>query len=91
MSNTQNKLSELKGYTTTNLNIQYRLKPKKYFKEIAFTLLLNNIFNAKYVSNGYFYNYDDTWSNPNQTTTIYGAGYYPQAGFHFLSGVMLRF
>ncbi len=91
MGNTQNKLSELKGYTTTNLNIQYRLKPIKYFKEIAFTLLLNNIFNAKYVSNGYFYNYDDTWSNPNQTTTIYGAGYYPQAGFHFLSGVRLRF
>lgn len=91
MSNTQNKLSELKGYTTTNVNLQYRLKPKKYFKEIAFTLLLNNIFNAKYVSNGYFYNYDDTWSNPNQTTTIYGAGYYPQAGFHFLSGVRLRF
>ncbi len=91
MSNTQNELSKLKGYTTTNFNIQYRLTPKKYVKQVVFTALLNNIFNAKYVSNGYFYSYDDTWSVPNQTTTIYGSGYYPQAGFHFLTGVKLVF
>jgi len=91
MSNTQNPLSKLKGYAITNLNVQYRIQPKKVFKEVVFTALLNNLFNSKYVSNGYFYSYDDTWSNPNQTTTIYGAGYYPQAGFHFLTGVKLKF
>lgn len=91
MSNTQNKLSKLQGYTTTNFNIQYKITPKKYVKQVVFTALLNNIFNAKYVSNGYFYSYDDTWSVPNQTTTIYGSGYYPQAGFHFLTGVKLVF
>jgi iron complex outermembrane receptor protein len=91
MSNTQNELSKLKGYSTTNFNIQYRITPKKYIKQIVLTALLNNIFDTKYVSNGYFYSYDDTWSVPNQTTTIYGSGYYPQAGFHILTGVKLQF
>ena len=91
MSNTENELSKLKGYSLTNLNVQYTIKPKKYVKGVVFTALLNNIFNTKYVSNGYFYSYDDTWSVPNQTTTVYGSGYYPQAGFHFLTGVKVRF
>jgi iron complex outermembrane receptor protein len=91
MSNTQNSLSKLKGYAITNLNFQYKIQPKKILKEVVFTAQLNNIFDSKFVSNGYFYSYDDTWSNLNQTTTIYGSGYYPQAGFHFLTGVKLRF
>jgi len=91
MDNTENKLSKLKGYSVSNINLQYKLKPKKYLKEIVFTALLNNIFDNKYVSNGYFYSYDDTWSVPNQTTTIYGSGYYPQAIFNFLTGVTLKF
>ncbi len=91
MGNTENKLSKLQGYAVTNINFQYKIQPKKYIKEIVFTALLNNVFNAKYVSNGYFYSYDDTWSVPNQTTTIYGSGYYPQAGFNFLTGITLKF
>jgi iron complex outermembrane receptor protein len=58
---------------------------------LTFQLLLNNVFDANYVSNGYFYTYDDTWSNPEMVQTIEGAGYYPQAGFHFLTGVTVRF
>ncbi|HIE46056.1 MAG TPA: TonB-dependent receptor [Flavobacteriaceae bacterium] len=91
MSNTENNLSKLQGYSVTNINFQYKLQPRKYIKEVVFTALLNNVFNAKYVSNGYFYGYDDTWSVPNQTTTIYGSGYYPQAGFNFLTGITLKF
>lgn len=91
MDNSENSLSKLKGYSVSNFNFQYKLTPKKYLKKIVFTVLLNNIFDAKYVSNGYFYSYDDTWSVPNQTTTIYGSGYYPQAGFNFLTGVKLKF
>ncbi|MGB0601541.1 MAG: hypothetical protein ACPGKZ_04780 [Flavobacteriaceae bacterium] len=53
--------------------------------------VLNNIFNEQYESNGYFYTYDDSWSNPGQIETIEGAGYYPQAGINFLTGLKLRF
>ncbi len=35
--------------------------------------------------------YDDTWSDPNQITTIEGTGYYPQATRNFLWGLTLKF
>jgi iron complex outermembrane receptor protein len=47
--------------------------------------------NTKYVSNGYYYTYDDTWTNPGNTITMDGAGYYPQAGINFLAGISLKF
>jgi iron complex outermembrane receptor protein len=52
---------------------------------------VNNIFDLKYQSNGYFYTYDDDYSNPPAVTTIEGAGYYPQAGINFLLGLTLKF
>jgi iron complex outermembrane receptor protein len=91
MSNIEHSMSKLDTYFVNDLSIQYIIKPKKLFKEIQLTALINNIFDKKYVSNGYFFSYDDTWSVPNQTTTIFGAGYYPQAGIHFLTGVTLKF
>ena len=69
----------------------YSLKNIPYFKEIVLTGLVNNIFNVEYISNGYFYTYEDTWTDPNIATTIEGAGYYPQATINFLLGVTLRF
>ena len=50
-----------------------------------------NIFNKKYVSNGYFYTYDDDFSVPGEITTIEGAGYYPQAEINFLLGATIKF
>jgi len=52
---------------------------------------VNNIFNVKYISNGYFYTYEDDFSNPGTVTTVEGAGYYPQATINFLVGVTLKF
>ena len=49
------------------------------------------IFDKEYVSNGYYYTYDDDWSVPGQLTTIEGAGYYPQATRNFLVGLTLKF
>ena len=45
----------------------------------------------KYVSNGYFYTYDDDYTTPGVTTTIEGAGYYPQATRNFFVGISLVF
>ena len=65
--------------------------PNKLFKSIIFSGLENNVFNKKYVSNGYYGTYDDTWSVPGQTTTLDYAGYYPQATINFLLGMTLKF
>ena len=54
-------------------------------------LIVNNIFDTEYVSNGYWYTYDDNWSDPNAITTIEGAGYYPQATRNFLVGATIKF
>ena len=91
MSNTESDISKLDSYFTTDLNFRYSLKNLEYFKEIVITAMLNNILNKEYVSNGYYYTYDDTWSEPNAVTTIEGTGYYPQAKRNFLLGLTFKF
>ncbi len=91
MSNIEHENSKLDSYFVNDLLVNYEIKTKKLIKSIAFSGLVNNIFNVKYVSNGYFYTYDDTWSDPNNVTTITGAGYYPQAEINFLLGITLKF
>ena len=94
MSNFSSTVSNndvLDSYFTSDLNIIYEMKPIKIFKSIVFSALVNNIFNKEYVDRGYYYTYDDTWSNSGTTTTLDGAGYYPQATRNFLIGVSLKF
>tara|TARA_R110002124_G_scaffold77276_7_gene206997 strand:- start:4234 stop:6552 length:2319 start_codon:yes stop_codon:yes gene_type:complete len=94
MSNLNSAISSddvLESYFTSDINFTYILKPKSVFSEVVFTGLINNIFNKEYVDRGYYYTYDDTWSAPNQTITLDGAGYYPQATRNFLVGVTLKF
>ena len=90
MSNTESNISKLSSYSTTDLNILYTIKNSAYFSEIIVTAMINNIFNKEYVSNGYYYTYDDTWSDPNLITTIEGTGYYPQAKRNFLLGLTFK-
>ena len=90
MSNTESVVSKLNSYSTTDLNFIYSFKRSKHFKEIIFTAMINNIFNKEYVSNGYYYTYDNTWSDPNMITTIEGTGYYPQALRNFLLGITFK-
>lgn len=90
MGNIDSENSILDPYSSTDFNVNYEWKINKGLKSIIFSGLINNIFDEEYESNGYFYTYDDTWSGPN-TTTIEGAGYYPQAGINFLLGATLKF
>jgi iron complex outermembrane receptor protein len=92
MSNTDNEASILKSYFINDFNINYEIKPNKLFKSVMLSGLVNNIFNKKYVSNGYFgsYDYNDA-SSPTGITTGYYAGYYPQATINFLVGVTFKF
>lgn len=91
MSNLDLKSSKLDSYFISDLNASYTIKTNKVFESITISALANNILNEKYISNGFFYSYDDDWSNPNQITTIDGAGYYPQATRNFLVGLTLTF
>ena len=83
--------SKLDSYFTNDFNISYQIKTNSIFKSITLTALVNNFLNEKYVSNGYYYTYDDTWSVPGEVTTLDGAGYYPQATRNFLLGATLNF
>lgn len=91
MGNIDSDGSKLSAYSSTDINLAYEFQPKKVFQSIVISALLNNIFDEKFESNGFFYTYDDDFSTPGVITTIEGAGYYPQAGFNFLAGLTLKF
>ena len=91
MGNTDQPNSILESYFVNDINITYLLKPEKIFQSISINFLINNILNKEYISNGYYYTYDDTWSVPGQIKTLDGAGYYPQATRNFLAGLVFEF
>ncbi|MGM0392058.1 MAG: TonB-dependent receptor [Bacteroidota bacterium] len=91
MGNIDSEASLLDSFFINDLNVYYELVDVPVFKSVIFSGLINNIFDVKYVSNGYFFTYEDDFSNPGTVTTIEGAGYYPQAGINFLAGVTLKF
>ncbi|MCF6279425.1 MAG: TonB-dependent receptor [Flavobacteriaceae bacterium] len=91
MGNIDTNNSKLKSYFINGFNVNYELKPSKIVKSIVFSLLVNNVFNVEYVSNGYYFTFDDTWTTPGETTTLDGAGFYPQATRNFLVGATFKF
>ena len=91
MGNIDSENSKLSAYFVNDLNITYDWKINNGIQSILFSGLVNNLFDLEYESNGYFYTYDDDYSNPPTITTIEGTGYYPQAGTNFLLGLTLKF
>ncbi|WP_353169455.1 TonB-dependent receptor [Flavobacterium sp.] len=91
MGNIDAEKSILPDYTISDLNINYEWKINNGIKSIVFSGLINNIFDRTYESNGYFYTYNDDFSNPPAIDTIEGVGFYPQAGINFLIGMNLKF
>jgi len=91
MGNIDSEVSRLDAFFVNDINIVYQLNEVPLADSIVLSALLNNIFNTKYVSNGYFFTFDDDFSNPGTITTVEGAGYYPQATFNALIGATIRF
>ncbi len=92
MSNTENEDSKLDSFFVNDFNVTYTLETKGVFKSVVFTGLVNNIFNEKYVSNGYFGSFDfEDNTSPTGVTTGFFSGFYPQATTNFLVGVTLNF
>ncbi|TDI71257.1 MAG: TonB-dependent receptor [Bacteroidetes bacterium] len=91
MGNIDSEVSKLSGYFINDLSINYTLENVLFVKSVVVSGLVNNLFNVEYVSNGYFFTFDDDFSDPPLVTTIEGAGFYPQAGINFLFGITLNF
>jgi iron complex outermembrane receptor protein len=91
MGNVDSEGSKLDSYFVNDLNIVWTIDDFMFFESLEINLLVNNIFNKKYVSNGYFFTYEDTWSAPGEVITVEGAGYYPQATTNFLIGARFKF
>lgn len=77
MNNIESPEAKLNAYFVQDVNIAYEIRPKTFFKSIAFNGLINNVLNKSYVSNGYMYDLSPY--------------YYPQAGINFLVGVNFGF
>ena len=71
LDNTEDKNLQLKDYLLTDFNAQYQFKIAN--NDIALKLLVNNIFNKKYINNG----------------AVYGGEpyYFSQAGTNFMFGI----
>ena len=90
MSNTDSLFSKLDAYSVIDFNFNYNFKNTFFFSEIVLSGVVSNLFGAEYVSNGYYYTYDDSWSDPNSITTIEGTGYYPQATRNYMLGLKFK-
>ncbi|MCU0446627.1 MAG: TonB-dependent receptor [Microscillaceae bacterium] len=84
LDNTQNENRRLDAFFTQDIRLTYQIKPK-FLEQINLSLLVNNILNEKYESNGYTFGY--LVDNQRITENFY----YPQAGTNFLLAVGLRF
>ncbi len=91
MGNIDSQTSKLDAYFLNDFSINYTIRKLSFAKSLVLQGLVNNIFDVKYISNGYFFTYDDDFSSPGTITTIEGAGFYPQAGINFLVGATLTF
>ncbi|MBF6610648.1 MAG: TonB-dependent receptor [Chryseobacterium sp.] len=75
LNNTASKTLKLDAYFTSDFNAQYTLPLRK--TELQLKFLLNNIFDQKYINNGYVYGTDPY--------------YFPQAGINFMLGMSVTF
>ena len=73
LDNTETQSLQLNDYFLTDFNAQYEFKIAK--QEVSLQFLLNNIFDKKYVNNGFVYG---------------GPYYYAQAGRNFMIGLSFK-
>ncbi len=85
IDNSSDNGRSIDAYFVNNLNIGYELALKK-MKAIQFNVLVNNLFNNQYVTNGW------TWYSAYVGGERYNdLRFFPQAGTNFLASVTLKF
>ncbi len=84
LDNTQDNERVIESYFINDARLNYSFGLDG-IDNISLTILINNIFDVKYSSNGY------TWGYQAGTYQYQQNNYYPQAGRNFLAGLSVRF
>ncbi len=84
LDNTYDDSRKIEAYFINDIRMKYAWKPAS-MRELSVSVLLNNILDVKYASNGYTYGYLGGGSEVRQNY------YYPQAGRNILVMMSLRF
>lgn len=84
LDNTSNKERSIGSYCVNSLRLGYAFKPR-FFKELAFDVTVNNLFNEKYETNGWVY-----------SAMVGGERYredglFTQAGTHVMGRMTVKF
>ncbi len=82
IDNTSSNDRMLNAYFVNNIRLAYEFKPK-FISNISLFIDAINVFNEKYESNAWVYSYFYEGSRNEML------GYYPQAGRHFMMGLVL--
>lgn len=86
LDNTMSEEAMLKAYTTTNLNLQYLLPLPRKCPDIVLRCQINNMFDARYASNG------GNWMCQfTDGSRSYSPWYYAQAGINVHAGFLITF
>jgi iron complex outermembrane receptor protein len=85
LDNTSNNKRQIDAYFVNDLRLSYSLKPP-FMRELSLSLLVNNVLDHEYESNGYTYGYFGGLTNAYRQNY-----YYPQAGRNYLVMVAMRF
>ena len=84
LDNSQNENRKINDYTVVDIITRYKMH-FSWLNEITFGVLMNNVLNRMYVSNGYTYGYLYGTSETHENF------YYPQAGFNVMAQVEIKF
>jgi iron complex outermembrane receptor protein len=99
VDNTSRDASLLNAYWVSDASLRWRVSTNR-FKEISLALLLNNLFDSAYESNGWIYRFasgefDPTLSDPyaerESGDLFHQKGYFPQAGRNIMVQFSLNF
>ncbi len=84
LDNTSNSHRKIGGYITNDFRFFWSVKPKG-MRELGLSLLVNNLFDVAYESNGY------TWGYLGGGAEYRENYFYPQAGRNFMAMITLTF
>ncbi len=89
IDNSESEDRKINPYFVSNLRLGYAFHPKG-LESLSFNILINNLFNEKYETNGYVWYtwYQGTGENRTRGNDL---RYFPQAGTNILANVTVKF
>lgn len=88
LDNTANNGRQLPAYTLAHLRLGYKLPTQGFAKDWRLSLMINNLFDKQYHSNGWVY---DMGIKADGSTAFNDLRLYPQAGINCLIGTTISF